>query len=808
MRRTYTSIEATRPDPTRTAVPLQYPFYVIRVNHFLEMKVLRPHQELTAQGIVKEWDPSMKNVLFLSHQWTSWAHPDHTGEQLRTMQRLLTRMLSGDVGTVEPTFADKGYLPAGLKVTSEEWKELLIHGDVFIWMDLLSMPQPGTFRDRRGMEVATSLDELIKAVRSIPAYVELSSHFFVLCPAVVHKDTGELCDYGSWLDRGWCRLEQMSLALSCSGENPVIVVTGPEATPFMIGALTRIAHMPGLGDFTCCALNHRKSQGGVMKSIPCDKQVISQLLEQMVRKRMELHLGRNQLLDYRLWKAYRTRLQQGMGPEAVPERAQTMERFLEEYRFCGPCDEEVPVETGVAIFKTPSTATGMTPITIAVMEGNPPVLRELIASGANPKAKTAVDYRQLGISASTEMLQGFAVFCGANHEQVLRILVDAGVDVNEKGHAGLTPLSAAVASLNAGAVDALLEVGADINVHAGFAGGTPLSDAAFTSSSAIVQQLLDARGDPTELVQLSGNNALMSASQNPKATPEMLAALLTESLDINTQARSLTSFGRMLFLAFRAGAKLCRSKYSSFAMEMAHTEGSTALHYAAMHVRALSGTLLFIRSIAEHTKAYALHPLAPCNLTFIRPVHAQGHIALASFLIENGAFASLHLRDSMGCTPLAVANKFGPHPECERLFASVMVDMSAAEARYVERRGRQLASEKDKAHRRSSEQFVVSLPVVQDATQNATLPPPNALQLHAPAQVSGGASSSVVRASSQAGAGMGGGHHQTRDFEKLNSKLDKMYEKLLQMNERMEKMASKPAVTIRVDPTLTNPLEA
>jgi hypothetical protein len=138
MRRTYDGGQRSRPDPTRTAVPLQYPFYVIRVNHFLELKVLCPHQELTAQGIVKEWDPSMKNVLFLSHQWTSWAHPDHTGEQLRTMQRLLTRMISGEVGTIEPTFIDKAYLPSGLQVTSEDWRDLLIEGDAFIWMECVA----------------------------------------------------------------------------------------------------------------------------------------------------------------------------------------------------------------------------------------------------------------------------------------------------------------------------------------------------------------------------------------------------------------------------------------------------------------------------------------------------------------------------------------------------------------------------------------------------------------------------------------------------------------------------------------------
>ena len=45
---------------------------------------------------------------------------------------------------------------------------------------------------------------LICAANSIPAYIELSTHLLIVAPPVKHRETGKLCDFGSWLQRGWC----------------------------------------------------------------------------------------------------------------------------------------------------------------------------------------------------------------------------------------------------------------------------------------------------------------------------------------------------------------------------------------------------------------------------------------------------------------------------------------------------------------------------------------------------------------------------------------------------------------------------
>ena len=66
-----------------------------------------------------------------------------------------------------------------------------------IEQDYFSVPQIGEY-------LQDDTSDLIKAVNSIPSYIERSSHFFACVPTVKHCDReGVMCDFGSWLSRGW-----------------------------------------------------------------------------------------------------------------------------------------------------------------------------------------------------------------------------------------------------------------------------------------------------------------------------------------------------------------------------------------------------------------------------------------------------------------------------------------------------------------------------------------------------------------------------------------------------------------------------
>ena len=70
-----------------------------------------------------------------------------------------------------------------------------------------------------------------KATRSITAYIEKSSHFFVLCPSVRLQHKKDVTyDYGSWLASSGCRMELLALLLARSISVPAIVSSGLCAT--------------------------------------------------------------------------------------------------------------------------------------------------------------------------------------------------------------------------------------------------------------------------------------------------------------------------------------------------------------------------------------------------------------------------------------------------------------------------------------------------------------------------------------------------------------------------------------------------
>ena len=100
-------------------------------------------------------------------------------------------------------------------VWRSEWKGIL--DDAYIWLDYFGVPQIGTAAakrkssrqgsDARYEAVGAALVDLPKAVNSIPAYIERATLFIALCPEVEHRDLpGVVCNLGSWLDRGWCRV--------------------------------------------------------------------------------------------------------------------------------------------------------------------------------------------------------------------------------------------------------------------------------------------------------------------------------------------------------------------------------------------------------------------------------------------------------------------------------------------------------------------------------------------------------------------------------------------------------------------------
>jgi len=144
---------------------MPFPMYAMPMSTFMAMEKMQPFEVLLAAGEVTEWDPSKGPVFFLSHQWTAFNEPDHTGIQLRTAQEIFRAM---QISTVDACFASpQEWLnfshkdPTGggtwpySAITVEDLQKEANEG--FIWLDFACIPQASNAREER-----------IKAVESIP----------------------------------------------------------------------------------------------------------------------------------------------------------------------------------------------------------------------------------------------------------------------------------------------------------------------------------------------------------------------------------------------------------------------------------------------------------------------------------------------------------------------------------------------------------------------------------------------------------------------------------------------------------------
>ena len=184
---------------------------------------------------------------------------------------------------------------------------------------------------------------------------------------------------------------------------------------------------------------------------------------------------------------------------------------------------------------------------------------------------------------------------------------------------------------------ALLECAKDtIDLERGFRinRATAFTFAAFMGTPELCEIIIKAGASRTH-IQDHGSTKLRDACCNVATTKLMLGMIWNDGeLDINCVIRPRTFFWRLIDSYFQMGVRCGLMSKSQFEMEMAHSEGSTALHCSAM----------------------------------------IGLIDVAEWLLGHGAHKSLHIRNTMGATPLDIARIFGPYPAIEAMLGAAMLN--------------------------------------------------------------------------------------------------------------------------------------
>mmetsp|Transcript_8020 Transcript_8020/g.23944 ORF Transcript_8020/g.23944 Transcript_8020/m.23944 type:complete len:489 (-) Transcript_8020:922-2388(-) len=260
------------PVPRQSSQRARYPMHGMPVSRLLKLRgPLRRHEACLKSGLVTRIPPRAP-VIFVSHQWLSFAHPDPRCIQLRRLQAMLRRVtVDRDSSLFAPDDWDafargvdarktKSALHA--RAMRSDTRELTWEGfadelaGAYVWLDYFSIPQrddqkfprrhvlagrsssssaassPTTPSARSPSSVSErhlprTMSTQKAAIVSIPAYVERTHYFVVLAPRAAHEDTGAVCDLESWRKRGWCRLEEWSNFLTIQKSNPLVLTEHP-----------------------------------------------------------------------------------------------------------------------------------------------------------------------------------------------------------------------------------------------------------------------------------------------------------------------------------------------------------------------------------------------------------------------------------------------------------------------------------------------------------------------------------------------------------------------------------------------------
>jgi len=170
----------------------------------------------TIQEIDDFLQKALNKVIFMSHQWTAFAEPDHTGKQYEQMVMAVEEVMK-----------------------KWKWQE----STTYVWLDYSSIPQ----RHRPSQTAA---------INSLTVYAAKVSAFVVVAPPVKHKDLEDECNKDTYQCRAWCRAEQLSHLLAQAGDNMFLAESG-QLTPLDEVWLQKSIQVFGEdSQLTCCRRKH------------------------------------------------------------------------------------------------------------------------------------------------------------------------------------------------------------------------------------------------------------------------------------------------------------------------------------------------------------------------------------------------------------------------------------------------------------------------------------------------------------------------------------------------------------------------
>ena len=130
-----------------TATDMKFPMYLVPLDQLQRLyggkepryDRIEAHQELLRRGELVRWIdlPIDAHIIFFSHEWVGWNHPDPHGVQLKTFLRVMKRLRSGEISQVEMNVFHTLMYKTNHVVKAEKWQDILSRAYVSISLSLL-----------------------------------------------------------------------------------------------------------------------------------------------------------------------------------------------------------------------------------------------------------------------------------------------------------------------------------------------------------------------------------------------------------------------------------------------------------------------------------------------------------------------------------------------------------------------------------------------------------------------------------------------------------------------------------------------
>ena len=450
------------------------------------------HDMLKQRNLLHEWQAGMF-VIFVSHQWLSSSHPDPSGRQVAVLRNGLQGMIDGSLD-VRVDFISRGF---NEKAMSRRTRQDIASG--FLFFDWYAIPQI-TARAEGVNEEATKSDAAL-AVRSIPAYVEVSNLFIALVPEQVHAETGLSCNYVSWLSRGWCRAELWCHLLSNKPDTSVIVIYSSAEAEYMF-PMDWQHNLIAEGDFT----------------VESDRSTVVKLGDMAVMSKIQHLSDHGPLSHLRFYLALRPRL---LGLE---RKDRTLQEFLLHFRFNSlreAAEHESP----------------MNGLLSAVLAGDVPMIRLLAENRADVNLRLK-GLGELGYFDTQTVLMAAAK--SRQEPEVLSSLIELKADVEARSRSAI---ACTYLVRSPGHVKVLAD--AKANLEASWVLNGPAGLASTETVAAMLEFRCDANFDfETIGVRYGPLHAMALLSRSNRHAINTALLLLQQRANINARAKPQGPFGQ------------------------------------------------------------------------------------------------------------------------------------------------------------------------------------------------------------------------------------------------------------------------